>query len=278
EVNDSTIAGNRAVSIDNGPSSGGGISAAGPVTLVRSTVSDNAVGPSAMSLLGTPGIAGGLAVENATLVNSTISGNPGGGIVAGGTLELSNATITENVGSGVIAGSLVLRNTIVAGNSPADCVVASTTGDAYNIDGDGSCGLSGTDQPAVAPLLGPLADNGGPTFTHALLPDSPASGTGSPSAPGRGGTACGATDQRGITRPVGARCDVGAFEGADPTITFTPCSPEPHPDCQPALGGRSKVALESVAADHGKDKLSWSWVGSAPVPIDDFADPAGGAT
>src|SRR5262249_10318448 len=134
EVNDSTIAGNRAVSIDHGPSSGGGISAAGPVALVRRPVRDDAVGPSAMSLLGTPGIAGGLAVENATLVNSTISGNPGGGIVAGGTLELSNATITENVGSGVIAGSLVLRNTIVAGNSPADCVVASTTGDAYTTD------------------------------------------------------------------------------------------------------------------------------------------------
>src|SRR5262249_18350039 len=100
----------------------------------------------------------------------------------------------------------------------------------------------------------------------------------SPSAPGSGGTACEATDQRGITRPVGARCDVGAFEGADPTITFTPCSPEPHPDCQPALGGRSKVALESVAAAHGTDRLSWRWVGSAPVPLDDFADPAGGAT
>jgi CSLREA domain-containing protein len=279
EVIDSTVAGNRAVSSDAPePGRGGGISAAGPVTLVRSTVSGNTAGPSAMSILGTPGIGGGLAVENATIVNSTISGNTGGGILVGGALDLSNVTITANPGGGLTADSAVLRNTIVAGNAPVDCVVASTTGDAYNIDGDGSCGLSGTDQPAVAPLLGPLADNGGATFTHAPLPDSPASGMGSPAAPGSGGTACEATDQRGITRPVGGRCDVGAFEGADPATSFAPCSSEPRPGCQLALGERSKLQLRSVAADHTKDKSSWSWVGSTPVPIGDFADPAGGAT
>src|SRR5262249_15367155 len=155
------------------PGIGGGISAAGPVSLVRSTVSGN-----------TASTGGGLAADAATLVNSTISGNTGGGIVAGGTVELSNATITENRGGGVTAGSVVLRNTIVAGNAPADCVIGSTTGDAYNIDGDGSCGLSGSDQPSVVPLLGPLADHGGPTFTHALLAGSPAIDMGNPVMPG----------------------------------------------------------------------------------------------
>ena len=58
--------------------------------------------------------------------NSTVSGNAGVGISADATVELSNVTITENDGGGVTAGSVVLRNTIVAGNLPADCVVAST--------------------------------------------------------------------------------------------------------------------------------------------------------
>jgi len=285
EVIDSTIAANSA-------GNGGGISAVGPVILVRSTLSGN-----------TASTGGGLAADNATLVNSTVSGNTGGGLVAGGTVELSNVTITKNVGSGVTAGSLVLRNTIVGRNIPADCVVASTTGDAYNIDGDGSCGLSGSDQPSTAPLLGPLADNGGPTFTHALLAGSPAIDMGSPAAPCSGGTACEATDQRGVTRPDGSRCDVGAFEGigtttpsttssttttntlttstttsSTATTTIPPnCPSLPRSDCQPALGERSRLALKSVGADHTKDKLSWGWVGSAPVPVAAFADPVGGA-
>jgi CSLREA domain-containing protein len=266
EVIDSTIAGNRVASSDTAPGIGAGISAAGPVNLVRSTMSGN-----------TASTGGGLAAGDATLVNSTISGNTGGGIVAGGTVELSNATITENVGGGVTAGSVVLRNTIVAGNAPVDCVVGSTTGGAYNIDGDGSCGLSGSDQPRVYPLLGPLADNGGPTFTHGLLAGSPAIDMGSPAVPGSGGTACEATDQRGVARPDGPRCDVGAFEGTDTTTTPPPCPHLPRVDCQPALGERSRLALKSVAAHHTRDKLSWSWVGSAPVPVGDFADPVGDA-
>jgi CSLREA domain-containing protein len=259
EVIDSTIDGNHA-------SSGGGISAAGPVTLVRSTVSDNVASTG-----------GGIAASDATLVNSTISGNTGGGIVAAGTLELSNATITENVEGGVTAGSVVLRNSIVAGNIPADCAVGSTTADANNIDGDGSCGLSGSDQSAVFPQLGPLADHGGPTFTHALLPGSSAIDMGSPAVPGSGGIACEATDQRGVARPDGPRCDVGAFEGMDTTATPPPCPRLPRGNCQPALGERSRLALKSVATDRTRDKLSWSWIGSAPVSIGDFADPVAGA-
>src|SRR5262249_17240378 len=156
---------------------------------------------------------------------------------------------------GVTAGSVVLRNTIVAGNAPADCVIGSTTGDAYNIDGDGSCGLSGSDQPSVVPLLGPLADHGGPTFTHALLPGSPASDMGNPVMPGSGGGACEATDQREVARPAGPRCDVGAFEGTDITTPLPTCPRLPRGDCQPALGERSKLALKFVAADPTKDRL-----------------------
>jgi hypothetical protein len=57
----------------------------------------------------------------------------------------------------------------------------------------------------IDPMLAPLADNGGPTFTLALLPGSPAIDAGDD-------TACPPTDQRGVARPIGAHCDIGAFE------------------------------------------------------------------
>ncbi len=60
--------------------------------------------------------------------------------------------------------------------------------------------------------LGSLANNGGPTQTHALLAGSDAIDAGNPATPGSGGDACLATDQRGVARPQGATCDIGAFE------------------------------------------------------------------
>ena len=62
-----------------------------------------------------------------------------------------------------------------------------------------------TDKIGVQPLLGPLADNGGPTQTHALLAGSPAIDAGDD-------TAAPATDQRGVARPQGARSDIGSVE------------------------------------------------------------------
>ena len=72
------------------------------------------------------------------------------------------------------------------------------------------------------PKLGALANNGGATQTQALLRGSPAIDTGNPAAPGSGGNACEATDQRGVDRPQDgdadgiARCDIGAFERRTP--------------------------------------------------------------
>ena len=54
-------------------------------------------------------------------------------------------------------------------------------------------------------LTGPLAENGGPTLTHALLAGSPAINAGDDSA-------CPATDQRGVARPQGPHCDIGSVE------------------------------------------------------------------
>jgi CSLREA domain-containing protein len=161
----------------------------------------------------------------ATLTNVTISGNtatggsPGGGIRNAGpsTLALNNVTVTGNTadnGGGLSNGSatLNLSNTIVAGNVDSDPAVTNApdcvAGNAITSLGNNLIGnltgcdfvAAGGDQLNVNPLLGPLADNGGSTFTHALL-------TGSPAINGAGAGAA-ATDQRGVPRSS----DIGAYE------------------------------------------------------------------
>ena len=156
-----------------------------------------------------------------TIANSTISGNSaashGGGIENGSALPtqtqliITNSTIIGNsaaVGGGVRnLGTAKLTNTIIA-NSPSggDCSGGIITSLGHNLDSDGTCGLGAAgDISGVNPLLGPLADNGGPTFTHALLPGSPATDAGD-------NAACLDSDQRGVTRPQGSVCDIGAYE------------------------------------------------------------------
>jgi hypothetical protein len=146
-----------------------------------------------------------------------VSGNSagfGGGILNFGSVTLTNATVTDNSanfnGSGIFnglnpRGTVTLKNTIVA-NSFINCSGPITSA-GHNLDSGNTCGLTGPgDLTNINPLLGPLQDNGGVTFTHALLPGSPAIGTGSPDCPPP------ATDQRGVTRPQGATCDIGAYE------------------------------------------------------------------
>jgi hypothetical protein len=81
----------------------------------------------------------------------------------------------------------------------------------YNLIADTKgCTLSGNvanDLLNFDALLGPLQDNGGATWTHALLNHSMAIDLGAP-------IGCAATDQRGVARPIGARCDIGAFESS----------------------------------------------------------------
>jgi hypothetical protein len=102
-----------------------------------------------------------------------------------------------------------VTGTIVAsGTGGRDCAGTLGEDQGYNLDGDDSCGFTrATDITNTDPLLGPLANNGGPTQTMALLPGSPAIDKGGTAANG-----CLATDQRGVTRPQGPACDIGAFE------------------------------------------------------------------
>jgi hypothetical protein len=98
-------------------------------------------------------------------------------------------------------------------------------------DTTGTCTFNATgDKTGVDPLLGPLADNGGSLETRALASGSPAVDAGDPGTPGSAFPACAATDERGVTRPQFAACDMGAFEfqGTLPTPTPTP-TPTPVP-------------------------------------------------
>ena len=102
--------------------------------------------------------------------------------------------------------NFTLTNTIVADNDTPNCNSAlDSLG--YNLTDDDSCGFTAPGDLVVADaMLDYPADNGGPTDTDALLPGSPAIDAGSSSCPPP------ATDQRGVARPQGGACDIGAFE------------------------------------------------------------------
>lgn len=166
-----------------------------------------------------------------TLYNVTVSQNTGstgpGGIFNVRSLVLNDVTVTRNANNGDTRAAgvgnepgafLELSNTIVAGNEnrggPDNCS-GTLTSRGYNLFDDVTgCTLAGDttgNQVAIA-RLGALADNGGPTRTHMPEATSPAVNAGNPAAPGSSLVACRTTDQRGVARPIGGRCDIGAVE------------------------------------------------------------------
>jgi CSLREA domain-containing protein len=216
----------NALTIQN---STGGIYNGGTLTVTNSTFSGNVV-PN----IGDSGDGGG--IENSgtlTVINSTFSGNEarqGGGISNYGTLTIINSTFYGNdtggypYGSGIFnAGTTTLSNTILANSGSQNCYlfVGTFTADAYNLATDATCG-SATQKTFAQINLGPLANNGGNTPTHALLSGSAAIDTGDD-------TNCPATDQRGVLRPQGSHCDVGAYEYVFPTTTLSASNNSPTP-------------------------------------------------
>jgi hypothetical protein len=160
-------------------------------------------------------------VRNSTIAGNIANGEAGGGIaVASTSVSLTYATITGNtgpIGGGVVAigGTYHATGTIISGNTAPngspDCAFASEGETPFSTSGYNLVGAECTTTPAPTDLVGVnamlagLADNGGPTETVALLRNSPAIDAG-------GGPACPSTDQRGVQRPQGIACDIGAFE------------------------------------------------------------------
>lgn len=134
------------------------------------------------------------------IVNSTMSGMRRGVYLEGDSLTLDHDTITGSTLAGLecYGGPVTVRNTIFAYN--ATDVASTPTAADHDIDTDGTGGAGFT---TVDPLLGALADNGGPTPTFALPAGSAAIDAGAAGEP---------TDQRGVPRPQGAAPDIGAFE------------------------------------------------------------------
>jgi CSLREA domain-containing protein len=218
-----------AVVSDNSASDGAGIHNTGTANLHNCTISGNQT-----SGVGGTGSGGGIRnTGTLEMVNCTVSENEaltgqGGGIWnESGSLVMRNCTVSGNMagdggGVAVTSGSVQLANTIVALNAAADgpdcqgpvgslgfnLLGNATACDPTAAEGD----LVGSGASPIDPLLGPLQDNGGPTPTRALLLGSPAIEAGNPLTPGSGGNACESSDQRGVARPQGTRCDIGAFE------------------------------------------------------------------
>ena len=147
-----------------------------------------------------------------TLTNATLSGNSatlaGGGIFNNsGTPRLTNVTLSGNsaevIGGISSAAPISLTNTIVA-NSPSGGNCSAALGGIENLSSDNTCGF-GAGRDNVDILLAPLGNYRGPTLTHLPIPGSPAIDYGTD-------IGCPSTDQRGLPRPAGLRCDVGAVE------------------------------------------------------------------
>lgn len=266
---------------------GGGISSSGPLTITGSTIRDN------LTTIPVTGVSsgGGIATSaELTLTNSTLSGNTaentgfpapasiGGALTLGGDATINNVTIADNsslLGAVATSGSntVTFRNTILADNGGDNCDTTFSTGtivgNAYNLEDGNSCGFSGTDLVNVDPLLGPLQDNGGPTFTHLPGAGSLALEAGNPALPGSGGSACAASDQRGITRPQFARCDIGSVEVENPDV----CAAAPLSDCD--TPAKSLLLIKDRGADGAGagDKLIWKWLKGPATAQADFGDP-----
>jgi hypothetical protein len=229
----------------SGSALGGGIDASGPqstLTITNSTFTGNIARADATK---TPGgnAFGGAIYSNMgtlTLTNSTIEGNhasgsttaaakggivQGGGVFADGSATLLNDTLAG--GSVVAAGSPAgqaeggnifeaggaevlesLRDTIISGGvaSAGTNCGGPLISFGHNIESANTCHMTAPgDRPNTDAMIGPLANNGGPTDTEAIPMTSPAFDAGDPME-------CPLTDQRGFPRPQGASCDIGAFE------------------------------------------------------------------
>jgi len=274
-VSESAVTGNKAAGGSIADAGGIYASSEGTFLLERSLVASNRVESTVFADGGGLNVYG-YPADSQAIVNSTITGNEaiaptggsGGGILHGGfgasRLEVSSSTISENSADssggtgnggnlfdpGQEGRTTVLLNTIVANGSAktegGNCYGAGIQSAGHNIDSLDECNFTATgDQVNTNPLIGPLASNGGPTQSMALLSGSPAIDA--------GGLPCPPTDQRGVPRPQGPGCDIGAYEVVVP--------PPPPPSPEPA--SPSDEALLNFRA--GKVRVNHKGKGALPV-------------
>jgi hypothetical protein len=218
-LTDTTLDGNFA------NQNGGGIdNDGGTVTVTGCTLSGNSANTFAGGGIYNQGT---LTLTDSTLSGNSMTGGAGGGIYNVRALTLTGCTVSGNsaAGGGGIAnagsGTIGIRNTILAGNqaSTSRDVSGSLNSQGYNLigDGTGGSGFVGTDLVGAAdmpidPMLGPLQDNGGPTFTTVLASGSPALDAGDPAE-------LGTADQRGVFRSGGV--NIGAYQASASRLVLT---------------------------------------------------------
>jgi predicted outer membrane repeat protein len=203
----------NSVSSENGD--GGAIFDSCDSRIANSTFSSNSAEHNGGALL-TDNNLNPVVILNSTFYANTAV-NVGGGIANAGRLSIKNSTFSNNnapSGGAIrngLGGVLSLRNSILANSvGGVDCIKSDSTPAVANVNS--LIETTGTDLESCGsslltsdPVLGPLQDNGGFTKTMALLPGSPAINAGT-------NTGCPATDQRGLPRPQGSHCDIGAHE------------------------------------------------------------------
>lgn len=248
-VDETTFLDNRAANV------GGAIlTSNGRVSATRSTFTENEARAGG-AIYNSFGL---ITILNSTLhANTTtdINDNLGGTVqtsLLGAGIHLQFVTLTDTlVGVGVLGaidtGNFIITGSIITGNAGGECSFFGepVTSAGGNLVGDDSCGVGeATDQVVADPQLGPLADNGGPTFTRLPLAGSPALdvlGAGPP---------CPDSDQRRVERPQDGDgdgvtgCDSGAVE-----VAAAPPGPDPDPDPDPSGGTPSPTPAAPVTAE-----------------------------
>ena len=180
-----------------------------------STLTGNTTGAGGNHTAGGTGGAGGRGgaigvgeTSTVDLTHLTIAANTTGNGGTGGTAGARSDGGAIGMSSPFNPSTVTVKNSILASNVPATCAVSNGTiaDGAHNLVFGTQC-TAITAFSTADPLLGALADNGGPTQTRAIADTSPAR-----DAVPVTGADCTAADQRGTTRPQGTACDAGAYE------------------------------------------------------------------
>jgi len=227
QIEDSTIRNNGGGGEADGDEEAAGILNFGTAVVRNSTISGNGLEGQGAGMINE----GTMMLENTTISENFASLGFGfglaGGILnrGGGMLRLESCTVTRNVAKragGILVedGTVVIRNTLIGGNADLvgspDCAGVLTSEGHNVVQETTGCIIVGSEEGNIVNLfdsgLGTLRDNGGYVQTHALLNGSVAIDSASPAPPGSGGTSCPPTDARGVVRPQGGACDVGAYE------------------------------------------------------------------